>query len=195
MRMHSKAGSRRAQVSAAAVLVIALCGACSNELSLSANVDYRTNSCAGLGREFGRYLDAEIAHIEKTGEAKYFVAERTGQPPLIRDVLSGSDSGVPEDKLSLVFVAPAGHLRELGEAITARDLDCSAEDLATASENEISDKVKERLLDGLQPPASGPAGSKADKTWADWWEVYGPVAVSAPQPRPKLKVSEHGPDF
>ena len=180
---------------AGVLLVGLLAGACSNDLRLSAHVEYKAKTCAGLGEEFGRYLDAEVAHIEKTGEPRYFKAERSGQPPVVRDILGLADSGTPKDKFSLLFFAPVGHMLELGKAIRARQLSCSAEELAAASEGEVSQGVQESLLERLQPQTPGAPAAEADQTWVDWWEAYGGAAVSDPPPRPKLKVSEDGPDF
>ena len=186
---------RPGQTAAVCVLAGVLVGACSNNLTLSADVDYRGKTCAGLGREFGRYLDTDVAHIERTGEARYFKAERSGQPPVVRDILGIADSGTPDDKLSLLFLAPVGHMRELGEAIRARELSCSSEELAAASERELSEDVKATLLGSLQPQAADPTAPGADQTWAGWWELYGGAAVSAPPERPQPKLSEDGPDF
>ncbi len=153
--------------------------ACSSNLRLSADVDYRSKTCSGLGREFGRYLDTEIRHIEKTGEPRYVVARRSG-PPIIRDILDMADNPTPEDEFSLIFFAPAGHLLELGKVIRKLDLTCSAEQLAAASDGEVSEEVKATLLRDFRPPDD----PQRPGTWEEWWQQRGSIAVSTPLPPP-----------
>ena len=158
-----------------------LVGGCSSNLRVSADVDYRGKTCAALGREFGRYLNTEILHIEETGEPKYVVAQRSG-PPVIRDVLDMVNNPTPDDEYSLVFFAPVGHLLELGEVIRARELPCTAEQLARASEGEISEEVKATLLRDFQ--TAPPGELQRPGTWEEWWRTFGNTAVSTPTTPP-----------
>lgn len=169
----------------AVVALFATVSACSSNLDLSADVEYRSDTCAGLGREFGRYLDDEIRHIEERGEAKYVVAQRDGLP-VIRDLLDAADDPAPEDERSLLFFAPVGHLLELGEVIRDRELPCTTQEMAAASDGEVSDKVKATLLRNVQLP---PPDSERAPTWEDWWRLYGGTAVSTPAIPPGTGVS------
>jgi len=154
---------------------------CANDLRLSADVDYRGTTCSGLGREFGRYLNSEILHIQKTGEPRYVVTEREGLP-VIRDILDKVDDPTPANSDSLIFHAPAGLLVELGKVIRARDLACTAEQLAAASDAQVSKEVKATLFEDLPPPAADPQTAAG---WDQWWRVYGGIAVSAPAAPPR----------
>ena len=151
--------------------------ACSSNVKLSADVDYRGTTCTALGREFGRYLDSEILHIQKTGEPKYLVTRRSGVP-VVRDILDRVDNPTPKDEFSLLFFAPVGHLLELGEVIRDRDLPCTTEQLAKASDPEVSEAVKATLLESLRQAPPGQPETAA--TWLDWWRIHGGTAVSTP---------------
>lgn len=151
------------------VVALAVLTGCSNDIKYSADVAYRSEDCAGLAREFGRSLTAEITHIDRTGTAEHLVASRSGQPRLVRDLLALADSRPPETRESLLLTAPVGYMQTAGDAVRERNLSCPVDDFIAAADPAISSEAKNVLVD-LHSPTT--AESAPEWTFDQWWAQF-----------------------